>query len=349
MSLKVGIVGLPNVGKSTLFKALTKKAVDISNYPFCTIEPNVGIVAVPDERLDQLATLSRSKRTIPAVVEFVDIAGLVKGASEGEGLGNKFLTHIREVDAIVEVIRVFPSDKIIHVHDRVDPLHDREIVETELMLADLDTVTKVENRLEKEARGQDKEANAQLEIVRVIKKALEKGQLARDAVMPNREAAQPFLRELALLSSKPILTAYNVADVHARLAPALEERPHIKLDIKIEEELSEMTPAEAQELGLTSRIRELIVAAYKLLGLITFFTTGEDETRAWTISRGSTAPQAGAAIHSDFEDKFIRAEIIHWRELLKVGSWSAARDKGLLRLEGREYRVMDGDVIIFKI
>lgn len=350
MSLKVGIVGLPNVGKSTLFKALTRKAVDISNYPFCTIEPNVGIVEVPDERLTKLSVLSQSKKTIPAVIEFVDIAGLVKGASVGEGLGNKFLSHIREVDAIVQVVRVFGGDKITHVYDSVDPLRDIEIVETELVLADMDTVTKAEHRIEKEARGQDKEAVAKLPALKILKETLEAGKLASLAPIDfSTDGAKKLLVELQLLTAKPFLYVYNVADIDAALASELEARPHIKLDIKIEEELIEMSKEEAVELGIRSNLQELIVSAYALLGLMTYFTTGEDETRAWTIRQGSTAPRAGAAIHGDFEEKFIRAEIIHETKLLEAGSWSAARDKGLLRLEGKEYIVQDGDVIVFKI
>jgi len=347
--LKVGIVGLPNVGKSTLFKALTRKSVDISNYPFCTIEPNVGIVEVPDERLAKLAALSHSKKIVPAVIEFVDIAGLVKGASVGEGLGNKFLSHIREVDAIVEVIRVFPNEKIIHVHNTIDPVHDREIVETELILADLDTVTKVRARLEKEARGQNKEALAKLPVLKNIEQALAEGKLASQAMLTHDETTKVLIRELSLLTMKPILYAYNVADVSETLSPELEDRPHIKLDIKIEEELIEMSAEEIKEMGLRSHLDDLITQAYTLLGLMTYFTTGEDETRAWTIRQGSTAPQAGAAIHGDFEEKFIRAEVIRWTKLLEAGSWSAARDKGSLRLEGKDYIVQDGDVIVFKI
>ncbi len=350
MSLKVGIVGLPNVGKSTLFKALTRKAVDISNYPFCTIEPNIGIVEVPDERLATLAAFSRSQKTVPAVIEFVDIAGLVKGASLGEGLGNKFLSHIREVDAIVQVVRVFPGDKITHVHNSIDPVRDIEIIETELILADMETVAKVEQRLEKEARGQAKEAIAKLPILKILKETLEAGKLATVAPIDHSaDAVRTLLAELQLLTMKPILYAYNVADVQAALAPALESRPHVKLDIKIEEELIEMTKEEAAELDIRSNLNALIVRAYALLGLMTYFTTGEDETRAWTIRIGSTAPRAGAAIHGDFEEKFIRAEVITEEKLLEAGSYSAARDKGWVRLEGKEYIVQDGDVIVFKV
>lgn len=348
--MKIGIVGLPNVGKSTLFKALTKNPVDINNYPFCTIEPNVGIVKVPDVRLEKLAKMSESAKIIPAIVEFVDIAGLVKGASTGEGLGNKFLATIREVDAIVEVVRAFDNEKIIHVHNKIDPESDIGIINTELILADLETVQKAQVRLNKDARGNNKEAIAKLEVVEKIKKILENGQLASETKLDlNDENTTIALRELSLLTSKPFLYAYNVSNVSQKLSENLENRNHIKLDIKIEEELAEMSPEEAKELGLESNIGSLIVKAYELLGLITFFTTGKDETRAWTIKKNSTAPVAGTAIHTDFQEKFIRAEVIHWDRLLEAGSWSKARDLGTLRTEGKEYIVQDGDVIEFKI
>jgi GTP-binding protein YchF len=354
MSLKVGIVGLPNVGKSTLFKALTKKPVDINNYPFCTIEPNIGIVEVPDERLGKLAAFSETKKIIPAVIEFVDIAGLVKGASLGEGLGNKFLANIREVDAIVEVVRVFQNDDIIHVHNKIDPLSDIEVINTELMLADLETVTKRKLKTVKETRTGNKEAILELTLLEKIETELEAGRLANGIVSALADEAEiKIAKGLQLLTAKPFLYAYNVSDPpaggRAALPSALEEKPHVKLDIKIEEELIAMSDNEMKELGMESHLDDLIRRAYALLGLMTYFTTGEVETRAWTIPEGSTAPQAGAAIHGDFEEKFIRAEVIHWEKLLEAGSYGAAREKGLVRLEGKEYIVQDGDVIIFKI
>lgn len=349
MALKVGIVGLPNVGKSTLFKALTRKAVEINNYPFCTIEPNVGIVEVPDARLEKLSHLSGSKKIIPAVIEFVDIAGLVKGASEGEGLGNKFLATIREVDAIVEVVRAFENPDIIHVHDRVDPIGDIEVINTELILSDLETLTKRKLKTIKEARAGKKEALAEIAVLEKLETGMQVGTLAFDIAQKFSDEEKKTARELQLLTAKPFLYVYNVSDVEKALSPELESRPHVKLDIKIEEELMVMSPKETEELGMTSRLGELAKQAYVLLGLMTYFTTGEQETRAWTVQQGSMAPQAGAAIHGDFEEKFIRAEVIHWTKLLDAGSWSGARDKGFLRLEGKEYVVQDGDVIVFKI
>lgn len=349
MSLKVGIVGLPNVGKSTLFKALTRKPVDINNYPFCTIEPNIGIVEVPDERLAKLSTLSGSKKIIPAVIEFVDIAGLVKGASEGEGLGNKFLQNIREVDAIVEVVRVFQNPDIIHVHNRVEPKEDIEIINTELILADLETITKRKLKTVKEARAGQKGALVEMAVLEKLETEFQASRLPHVLIEGFSDEEKRIVRDLQLLTTKPFLYVYNVSDVEATLAPELEARPHVKLDIKIEEELIEMTSEEITEMGLVSHLGDLARAAYSLLGLMTYFTTGEMETRAWTVRQGSTAPQAGSAIHGDFEEKFIRAEIIHWTKLLEAGSWSAARDLGTLRLEGRDYIVQDGDVIIFKV
>ena len=338
MSLKIGIVGLPNVGKSTLFQALTRKQVDTSNYPFATIEPNIGIVEVEDARVGILADLMQSKKRIPAVIEFVDIAGLVKGASEGEGLGNQFLSHIREVDAIVEVVRSFEDPTIIHVESSINPERDKGIIETELLMADLATVEKALTRSEKDAKAGMQSARENLERVRAIKATIESGKIPQG---DERALAQ----DLQLLTGNPILYLYNSKDEN--LPPASNGK--VYMNIKLEEELSRMTSQEQRELGITPQLGELASAAYLLLGLISFFTTGEDETRAWTIPDGSSAKRAGRAIHSDFEEKFIRAEVIYWKDLVSAESYATARTKGLVRTEGKEYIVKDGDVIEFKI
>ena len=353
MSLQIGIVGLPNVGKSTLFKALTRNPVDINNYPFCTIEPNVGIVKVPDERLTKLSEMSQTEKIVPAVVEFVDIAGIVKGASEGEGLGNKFLANIREVDAIAQVVRVFDNDNITHVHNKIDPLGDIEVINTELILADMETVSKTEARVEKEVRGNKKGADKQLEAVKKIKATLEAGKLANETAgldeLLKEENSKIIIREMSLLTMKPFLYVFNVADPTQKLDDALEKLPHIKLDIKIEEELIDMTEEEAAEMGLKSEVGKLVVAAYDLLGLQTFLTTGKQETRAWTIKKGATAPEAGAAIHTDFQEKFIRADVIMWDKLLEIGSWGKAKELGAVKTVGKDYVMNDGEVVEFKV
>ncbi len=348
--MKIGIVGLPNVGKSTLFKALTRNNVDINNYPFCTIEPNVGIVEVPDQRLEKLSQLSQSKKTIPAVVEFVDIAGLVKGASKGEGLGNKFLANVREVDAVIEVVRAFENPNITHVHNKVNPVYDIDIINTELILADLETLEKRKEKLNKDIKKGNQEAIQKKEILEQIKNFLEKEEMIEaKKIKGDKELVKKVFQEISLLTAKPFLYVFNVSDLDKKLDDKLEKLPHLKLDIKIEEELNEVTAKEKEELGLESKLNKLIQEAYRLLNLITFFTTGEKETRAWTIHQGSLAPQAGSAIHTDFEKKFINADVIFWKKLLEAGSWLQAKEKGMIQTVGKDYLVRDGDVIEFRI
>ena len=365
MSLSIGIVGLPNVGKSTLFNALTKKSVLVANYPFATIDPSVGVVAVPDERLYRLADFSKTQKTVPAVVEFVDIAGLVKGASDGEGLGNQFLTNIRETDAIAEVVRIFEDDNIIHVDGKINPLKDIEVINLELILADLQTVTKRLGNLNKEVKAGKKEAIIESGLVDKIKTALDAGKLASTVIPDEFEA--PFLRSLHLLTSKPFMYILNKKAGGKNLDELNDDRYEalmnffnenkakwVIVDADIEHELKDIDDKDKKELreGLGAKddgIDDLIKKGYELLNLITYFTTGEKETRAWTIGRGWTAPKAGTAIHGDFEEKFIRAEVIEWDKLIEAGSFGAAREKGLLRTEGKEYIVKDGDVMEFRI
>ena len=336
MSFSIGIIGLPNVGKSTLFKALTKQSVDISNYPFCTIDPNVGVVAVPDERLKKIAKIIKPKKITPTVIEFVDIAGLVKNAHQGEGLGNQFLAHIREVDAICQVVRVFINEKIAHVEGQPDPQRDIEIVNTELIMKDLETIDKHLKKVRKQAKSDELET-FELETLNKIKETLEQGKLPAD---------QPSLKELCLLTAKPIIYVFNVSGSD-------EKGPTsgISLDLRLESELTELSEEEQKELELLpSQLDQLIKACYQTLDLITFYTiTGGQETRAWTLKNGLKVPQAGKVVHSDFEEKFIRAEVINWQKLVEAGTWSIAREKGILRTEGKEYIVEDGDVIEFKI
>ena len=368
MDIKIGIVGLPNVGKSTLFNALTRKTVDISNYPFCTIEPNVGIVQVPDNRLEKLNLFSNSKKKIPAVIEFVDIAGLVKGAAEGEGLGNKFLSHIKEVSAIAEVVRVFEDENITHVSDKPDPVSDMETVEYELVLKDLETVSRRLETARAETRGQKKGAKEEGEMLEKMKSVLDKRELLNELKQDGnlsekeKELSQKILRELQPLTAKPFLYIFNVSEKQIakswqpdeKLKNKIRKSSYAATSAKIEAELNALEGEERmefmRELGLKeSGLTRLTKLAYQTLGLMTFFTTGEDETRAWTVPLGSSAARAGRAIHSDFEEKFIRADVIPCDKLLEAGSWSRARELGWLKTVGKDYIARDGDVMEFKI
>ncbi|HEX7651630.1 MAG TPA: redox-regulated ATPase YchF [Candidatus Paceibacterota bacterium] len=361
--LKIGIVGLPNVGKSTLFNALTKADVLVANYPFATIDPSVGIVPVPDERLAALAKLSQSEKTIPAVIEFVDIAGLVKGASEGEGLGNQFLSHIREVDAILEMVRFFDDPDITHVHGDVDPVRDIEVINLELILADREAVSGRLERLGRDVRAGLKEAVAEEAALKKVEQALSAGKLAIAAGLSPEELKA--VKAMNLLTLKPILYCFNgksgghnideANDGRADAAKAYIESlgsRYVQVDANTERELNDVSeddkPAFRQELGVQADgLADLIHGAYDTLGLISFYTTGPKESRAWTVRKGASAPEAGAAIHTDFKDKFIRAEVVAASDLLAAGSYAAAREAAKVRTEGKDYAVKDGDVMVF--
>ncbi len=362
--MKLGIVGLPNVGKSTLFNSLTKEGAESANYPFCTIDPNVGVVTVPDERLKLLGDFYHSKKVTPAVIEFVDIAGLVKGASKGEGLGNQFLANIREVDAIVHVVRCFEDPNVIHVDGSIDPIRDIETINLELVFSDLEILERRIAKVTKTAR-MDKEAAKELDFLQKIKAHLEDGKLAITMELET-EDEEAWMGTYNLLTWKPVIYAANVAE--DELADDGASNPHVKavkdyavqqnsevfvICAGIEEEISELDDDERkmflEDLGLTeSGLEKLVRASYRLLGLMSFLTSGEDETRAWTIKIGTKAPQAAGKIHTDFERGFIKAEVVNYQDLLDCGSYAGAREKGLVRMEGKEYVVQDGDVILFR-
>lgn len=363
MALKAGIVGLPNVGKSTLFNAITQAGAESANYPFCTIDPNVGVVEVPDERLDKLVELVTPKSIVPTAFEFVDIAGLVAGASKGEGLGNKFLAHIREVDAIVHVVRCFQDENITHVSGKVDPISDIQVINLELILADIDSVDKKIERSRKNLKSGDKKIAQEVEVLERIKEALYNDQTARSLELSDDERL--LVRDLHLLTMKPVLYAANVSESEVadtdgneyvqkvREFAAQENAEVVPISAKVESEIAELEGEDKEmfleELGMSeSGLNRLIRAAYKLLGLYTYFTAGVQEVRAWTIRNGTKAPQAAGVIHTDFERGFIRAEVVSYSDLVAAGSMVAAREKGQVRLEGKDYVVRDGDVMHFR-
>jgi len=360
MPLSVGIVGLPNVGKSTLFKALTKKEVNIANYPFCTVDPNVGVVKVPDERLEKLAALSNSKKITPSVIEFVDIAGLVKGANKGEGLGNQFLAKIREVDGIAHLVRVFEDKGVVHIDKTINPKRDIEAINLELIMKDIETLKKRIEKVSNEAKSGNKEKKKELETLQKIRSYLERGELLNQKEFDEYE--KNLLGSLCLLTSKPMIIVFNNKTESKKPPEELEKvlkdlnlnLPFVEVDIKLEADLGELNEQEKREykreLGIDQDgIDKIISSCYRFLKLITFLTTGPDETRAWAIKENTKAIKAAGVIHSDFEKKFIKAEVINWQKLIESGGWAQAAKKGMLRLEGKDYIVKDGDVLEFKI
>jgi len=344
MSFSVGIIGLPNVGKSTLFRALTKKEVDIGPYPFTTIKPNHGIVTVPDERLEKISEIIKPEKTTPTIIEFVDIAGLVKGAHQGKGLGNQFLAHIRECNAILEIVRGFEDINIEHVEKTIDPKRDVDIIKQELIIKDLETIERILPKAEKEIKGRDKEIQKKVKILRRLQEKLYQEKKIYQIELPEEELL--LIKEFQFLTAKPTIYVLNVKNDKSSLA----QENFLVLNLKIEREISELSESEIKELELKSQLDRLILACYDILDLITFYTiAGGKEVRAWTVKKGSLAPQAGGVVHSDFEEKFIRAEVIFWDQLIKIGSWTKAREQGLIKTMGREYGVKDGDVMEFKI
>ncbi|OIO19850.1 MAG: redox-regulated ATPase YchF [Candidatus Magasanikbacteria bacterium CG_4_10_14_0_8_um_filter_32_14] len=358
--LSLAIVGLPNVGKSTLFNALTKsKQADVANYPFCTIEPNVGVVEVPDERLAKLSIVSKSQKTVPTAIEFVDVAGLVKGASEGEGLGNKFLSHIRETDAIVQVVRGFTDKNVVHVHGKVDPKNDSEVINLELIMADWQTVSKRLDKTRKSAKGiQVKELAKELALLEKLAVQLQAGKPARnleyDSTLGGEDEVK-ILNDLHLITMKPMLYVINIDETNVGSKKEFDlDGPYIEISAKLEAELAELGDEDAKiymaDLGITETgLDKLVVAGYKLLDLITYFTSGEPETRAWTVKRGTKGPEAAGVIHTDFIKGYIKADVVNWQDFVEYGGWSGIKGTGKLRLEGKEYVVVDGDTVYFHV